>query len=63
LDVGIGASATFQVVATDLDGIQSAVFEVTDANGVVIITDAQLQANTVTTAGLNGKTTYDITIS
>ena len=59
--VGKLANATFTVHANDLDGIQSALFSIVDANGIEVVTDAQLKANTVTTPTASGKK-YDITL-
>jgi len=60
-NVGMLTNGTFTVSANDLDGIQSALFSIVDANGIEVVTDAQLKANTVTTPTANGNT-YAITL-
>jgi len=55
-------NATFTVSANDLDGIKSAIFSIVDANGVVVVSDTQLNGkNTVITPTANGNK-YDITL-
>jgi len=60
-NAGMLNNVIFTVHANDLDGIQSALFSIVDANAIEVVTDAQLKANSVTTPTANGNK-YDITL-